>query len=420
MRTVYFSFVSTVLCLALYSSSCFSDIVWFKTGRSLEGVVVEETPDQIVFKQGPGKMFLEKNLLEKVDYESQEENDRIVSRWKKDHFFADEYVPPGFSDLAEKFRDLVNTRSLMQIEKRRAEAMISKARMARSKGSLLRRQVAQLQEKLIELNPVAKKYVDLRDSLSKQVGNTVSRLNHESMSSSERDELMGQYQTLYDQFARASDIVRQIDGQRRDLSDEMNRLVVEQRKARDEIDEGQAAESRLQGEIHKYVNQIQSFCAVYEERVTPEDREKYAVFFDGISSEIEEMRQSVKTETVPVDRNKNMLLVTALLNNEIEGRFILDTGAGSTTISKAMATRLGIKLKGKPTGVSFLADGSQVPTTYITLDSIKVGTAVRDNVDVCVLDTPPAPGVDGLLGMTFLKYFIVQFADNQVRLIHMD
>ena len=54
-----------------------------------------------------------------------------------------------------------------------------------------------------------------------------------------------------------------------------------------------------------------------------------------------------------------------------------------------------------------LADGSQVEGHHVVLRSLAVGDAREENVDAVVIPRPPSPGVDGLLGMSFLGNFVV-------------
>ena len=56
-----------------------------------------------------------------------------------------------------------------------------------------------------------------------------------------------------------------------------------------------------------------------------------------------------------------------------------------------------------------LANGSLVTGYEVQLSSVRVGDAKARNVRAVVLEQPPGPGVDGLLGMTFLGEFTMRF-----------
>ena len=83
-------------------------------------------------------------------------------------------------------------------------------------------------------------------------------------------------------------------------------------------------------------------------------------------------------------------------------RFVVDTGATLTTLSRADAQRIGLDYRGgKPTRTT-TANGV-VNGWRMSLDSVRVGdTTVRD-VDAMVVDNDTLPV--GLLGMSFLGRF---------------
>ena len=83
-------------------------------------------------------------------------------------------------------------------------------------------------------------------------------------------------------------------------------------------------------------------------------------------------------------------------------RFVVETGATLTTLSRADAQRIGLDYRGgKPTRTT-TANGV-VNGWRMSLDSVRVGdTTVRD-VDAMVVDNDTLPV--GLLGMSFLGRF---------------
>jgi clan AA aspartic protease (TIGR02281 family) len=98
------------------------------------------------------------------------------------------------------------------------------------------------------------------------------------------------------------------------------------------------------------------------------------------------------------------MVVQALLNDNVTSPLLVDTGAELTVISPAVARRLGLNLDlavfiplRSASGV-FLA-----PLTKI--QSLTVGAATVRELEVIVHDA--APGIDGLLGMSFLDNFAV-------------
>lgn len=101
----------------------------------------------------------------------------------------------------------------------------------------------------------------------------------------------------------------------------------------------------------------------------------------------------------------NQVLVPVILRyegREAQALFLLDTGATVSTMSPALASRLGIT-KGKGT-VGQVAGGALILGVKVKLDSITVGPNTKSNMDVVVLpNSGPAQRFDGLLGMNFLR-----------------
>ena len=90
-------------------------------------------------------------------------------------------------------------------------------------------------------------------------------------------------------------------------------------------------------------------------------------------------------------------------------RFVVDTGASLTTLSRADAQRIGLHYRdGRPAKV--MTVNGLVNGWRVSLGSVRVGdTTVRD-VDAIVVDNDTLPV--GLLGMSFLGHFDMQRQDS--------
>jgi predicted aspartyl protease len=98
----------------------------------------------------------------------------------------------------------------------------------------------------------------------------------------------------------------------------------------------------------------------------------------------------------------NVVLLNVRLNDRIMVRMMLDTGAKYTIITPDVDRQLNLGLQG----------ARQVPVTTATrlemaplilVDQVDVYGLVLKQVETAVMDLPVALGVDGLLGMSFLK-----------------
>jgi len=83
-------------------------------------------------------------------------------------------------------------------------------------------------------------------------------------------------------------------------------------------------------------------------------------------------------------------------------RFVVDTGATLTTLSRADAQRIGLDYRGGTPVRTTTANGV-VNGWRMSLDSVRVGDATVRDVDAMVVDNDTLPV--GLLGMSFLGRF---------------
>ena len=103
----------------------------------------------------------------------------------------------------------------------------------------------------------------------------------------------------------------------------------------------------------------------------------------------------------------NHIIVPVKINGKSPVALLLDTGASSVVLSRALATRLGISWsRGREIEVT-LANGEKTKGNLITLHSVAVEEFRADNVRATVLEKPPGPDIDGLLGMSYLDRFII-------------
>lgn len=102
-------------------------------------------------------------------------------------------------------------------------------------------------------------------------------------------------------------------------------------------------------------------------------------------------------------------VVDVLLNDKATVSLLVDTGASLVVISRAAARRLGIEnLDELPTIHAVLADGSITTERAVTFDSVEVGSQKVKNVKGAIARDTVGSGIDGLLGMSFLRYFHVK------------
>lgn len=161
-----------------------------------------------------------------------------------------------------------------------------------------------------------------------------------------------------------------------------------------------AITSLSSAELFQYTDKNGTLVIVDDEsKIPPKYRKKTPSSSSGSSSE--------RYTGVSVRGNKVIVPVTFnYRSNTVQARMLLDTGAGVTVISPALASRLGISPENTERSVGRVADGSFVTTFRTRVDYIQVGPKVQQHPEVVVLNqVGPSMGFDGLLGMNFLGDF---------------
>lgn len=122
--------------------------------------------------------------------------------------------------------------------------------------------------------------------------------------------------------------------------------------------------------------------------------------------------------TVPLTKSGGSLVVQVLLNEERLAQLIVDTGASMTVLSTQAAIDLGILGTTDNELLTVNTAGGSVQVNMNYLPSLTVGTAQATNVAVVIHDLPDIPEhIEGLLGMSFLKHFLVTLDAEHARLI---
>ncbi len=122
--------------------------------------------------------------------------------------------------------------------------------------------------------------------------------------------------------------------------------------------------------------------------------------------------------TIPLLKIGDALIVEVNLNQERSARLLLDTGASMTVLSTDIAIDLGILGTTDNELLTVNTAGGQVQVNINFLESMQVGSAQATNVAVAIHDLPDLSSpIEGLLGMSFLKHFLVTLDAEHGQLI---
>jgi predicted aspartyl protease len=116
--------------------------------------------------------------------------------------------------------------------------------------------------------------------------------------------------------------------------------------------------------------------------------------------------------TVPLEHGLGVWIARVVLNDSRSGRFLVDTGSSVTVISPTLAAALGINGGVDGTPVELQTLGGRTAGSPAIVGSLRVGDLELRDAPVVLHD--PGPGLDGILGNTFLsRYQVTVDADRR-------
>jgi len=121
---------------------------------------------------------------------------------------------------------------------------------------------------------------------------------------------------------------------------------------------------------------------------------------------------------VTIDHNLVLVPVTLYYGQQTAEVLLgLDTGAAVTVINSSVASRLGIRLDGAPSGRFQVVGGGTIKARAVRLNRISAGPHSRKGMIVAVINQQgPVVPFDGLLGMDFLQNlrYHIDFKNQQI------
>jgi predicted aspartyl protease len=131
-------------------------------------------------------------------------------------------------------------------------------------------------------------------------------------------------------------------------------------------------------------------------------------------------RSSAKVKFHLAGGAQPLILLPVKVNERGPFEFILDTGAGTSLVSLELAKQLALKTTGSKEGQTA---GGKVSVSLAKVDSLSLGEAQLDDVDVGIVDLSHIANtigakIDGDLGYNFLKHFrvTIDYRDSLLRL----
>lgn len=141
--------------------------------------------------------------------------------------------------------------------------------------------------------------------------------------------------------------------------------------------------------------------------------------------EQERKRKEAMPKEVTMNYENGHMIASARVNNSVSVKLLVDTGASLVVLSRAAGEKLGLvsaaetpaAAKGDTVELT-VADGRKVKAKYLLLDSVMVQDARAEKIEAAIILDPQTEVLyDGVLGMSFLKRFNVQFNNKENKLI---
>ncbi len=334
-----------------------ADIVHLDNNRSVEGVIEEETDRHIVIRVGGGRIRFERSRVVAIERGEPEGHEQKLRDWREQHFLKPSFVPDALRPLAADFRRLLRERRNLYRSTAERNRLESREMQLLAAIDALHRENVEVSNRLAAADPrrdpqAYNRHVAAANELNARLRQHYTELEQTRDAMAEPQELMDAYIRKFDGVQRGYREALQTS----DMNDEDNR-----------------------------------------------------VFLDAMQQRLAALQQDFQEHALETETQGSVSVVTARVNDLVDGRFIVDTGAGIVTISEAFAKRLQLPpvSADTPTTQVITADGRRVEAVPVIIESLNVAGLREKNISAVILKEPPGHNIDGLLGMSFLRRFHV-------------
>ena len=274
------------LSLAVFSClTVFADTITLNNGRRFEGEVINETPSRITLKMSGGSISLRRSSIKSI------EKSNIVAssqtNWRPVNALTELDPPVEMTDLALAYKKLKKDRFLAIQAKKRARIFQKNHSEVMQKIAAEKQRFAKIAEQLNSANPNR----DLRGY------NNLVRLQNQS-------------------------------------TNKILALQEQLTKSFQEISLGKK-------NIHRYLQNLDLLKQRAHESksklIEPENKDQAELFWTKIETKLAKFDNEFNNLTVPHRNVNGHMILNIRINDRVDGRFLLDTGASFVTLSKNFA-----------------------------------------------------------------------------------
>ena len=354
-----------MFCAVFFYDCAFADLVLLKNGQDIEGIVEDENNETCTVNVGSGKVILQKIDIYKIEKYSFRNQSKLREKWKSEHFRQPEYIPQSLKSMIESFEKLEDLRN---------EAIKNK-----KNKDLAKNEIDKYEKEIIELNN------DLTEASQK-------------LSIFRPEDNMNDYNVLVKKF---------------------NSLQAKIKFRENKKDVLVKSTQILNKNIANYINELNFFSRRLEqEYVFKKHETDESYLLENVQNAINKMKNDFTTHTVSFKGSSSNIMVNVLINDLVRANFVLDTGASLVVISRDIADKLGIGFRRGESAIYItLADGRKVNANIVTIKSLRIGEIEGKDIEAAVLDYEENSDLEGLLGMSFLKQFMINIDAKNGKLI---
>jgi clan AA aspartic protease (TIGR02281 family) len=344
-----------------------ADTFYMKSGNEIEGTVVSEDASSMMVDIGYGTVSLEKAEILRIRRATKAQREASAAELRRKKYSSGALAPKGAGKLAGLVRAALAGR------KKASEARaVSAAR------------VAELKETENELGLLRKRYIELSEELGG-----------------------------IDMQADPSEYNRMVG----DVNAVGSRIRIKETGMQQARLQGDKPDSSFQEYLDSY-NKLESYLRGEGERLIKTPRKgKDGEYYSWLRAELVKMKKDFSRDSVESEGRNGHIIVKALLNGRVTARLMVDTGATTTTLYDNVASALKLDSKDPPKAVDIiLGDGRTVKAQEVLLDSIAVGKS-EVKYSAAIILPAQSGDIDGLLGMSFLRHFVVRVDSANGKLI---
>ncbi len=347
----------TLLTAIVSPMSSLCDIIHLKSGGKIDGLIISEDSGSVIIDIGFGTTSVDTSEIRTIKRSNNRKKGSIQKKWENKYYYYDRFTPPQFKSFIERIRKL---------------------RAIRSRAIKRKRDL---------------KYISLRiDSLEKIMENSqreyaalnIHLKNSSNKSYYERNQLINEAHLHNSSIVKCQQQLKVIHNDKKNG----NYHII---KYRDSLD---------------YINL--AFNKIKKNSTFKRDKNIHQ-FITHIEKDLNQLKAEFKSASIDVTfTGGNHIIIPVKINGKRPVNLLLDTGASTITLSKKLSSQLGINWhRGRKINVT-LANGEKVTGYALTLHSVSVESFLAKNVKAIILDKPPGPEIDGLLGMSYLDRFMVR------------